>query len=783
MIIRRFRQSLFTIGLAIIMLVSVTSIVYAEEIERKLPIQQTEGVTITEVITPEAIVEKQVRVLPTYNSSNLGTFNNLNDLTTAVMKANKSIETDISFTYKGRLTDLQNLSDAISEALYLPGNDYVHGTLKFWSYQYDYTGNVSMEFEYLGTAKQEKYVTEKVKEIASSLTKPGMTDFEKVRVVNEYVVSHTIYSTDTITSPHHVYTYLTEGKAVCQAYALLTYRLLTEMGVETRYVVGDAGIRDKFEPHAWNSVKIDGIWYHLDTTWNDSSFNGSDMVSNIGYNYFLVTSEMLRKDHRWLEKKFPVANDNRYNYFQNVVYGIEHYGEIYYTDKATGYLSKLNLETGKHKELLQQRAYYLSAHHQFIYFSNYSRGGYLTAYNILTGETTIIDQSNVKELKNDGTYLYYKVGSVTKSYKLPIAVATSPITASNITIVNNASTDKDSITFKNLLEGAEYTIKDSSKKKLASFVAKDSTVSIKFKHLNPVGGSIFITVKKPYHSESKETKVTYKAEKLPALAAKNIVVTNAITNDTIRFSGLTKNNVYTVYTDAALKKVLTTFTATGTTKSVSVKQVGAKAGTMYVVVSKKGYFSSTSTKVSFKAEPVGALAAKNVTITNNIGRDKISFKGLTIGNTYTIYTDSKLKNKLSTFKATTTTKSLSFKQIGAKAGTLYFVTTKSGYLPSATTKVAYKAQPTTALASKNVKVTNAKVKDTIKFTGLKKDTTYVIYQDAKKKTKLASFKATGSTKTVTLKQLGTKAGKIYITALAPGYSVSPLTTVSYSKQK
>ncbi len=91
-----------------------------------------------------------------------------------------------------------------------------------------------------------------------------MSDFEKAKAVNDYIVLNTTYSENTATSPHNPYAILKEGKGVCQAYALLTYRLLKAGGMDVRYVTGYAG-----EDHAWNLVKVDGKWYHLDTTWND----------------------------------------------------------------------------------------------------------------------------------------------------------------------------------------------------------------------------------------------------------------------------------------------------------------------------------------------------------------------------------------------------------------------------------------------------------------------------------------------------------------------------------
>ena len=361
---------------------------------------------------------------------------------------------------------------------------------------------------------------------------------------------------------------------------------------------------------------------------------------------------------------------------------------------------------------------------------------------------------------------------------------TLPIATSAVTVTNNFK-NADLVNFKNLTLGATYKIyKDATKKtKIDEFTATKPSESRSIKQLSDSAGSVYITVKKPDYSESVATKVNYTAEKLPALAAKSVSITNNIASDNLVFKGLTKGYTYTIYSDAALKKKLTDFTATDTAKTITVKQVGAKAGAVYVVVSKSGYSASAATKVTFKAQPTAVLAAKNVTITNNITNDKLAFKGLLKGNTYTVYSDAALKKKLTSFTAKGTTQTLSLKQVGAKAGAVYVVANQPGYLSSAATKVAFKAQPTAALASKYVKVTNTKAKDTIKLSNLQKGTTYVIYNDEKKKTKLASFKPTGSSKTITLKQLGKNAGKIHITAQTPGYNVSALTTVSYSKQK
>lgn len=414
------RNVLTTAALTAALLAPTGTYAFAEE---ALPVsnQIIEEIDMTQqadVLEPEEIISIEVEELPSYSSAELGTFSSLEAAFDAAMIAVKDYGTTFSFTYTGNMSNLKtDFSNAFNLVMQKPGNDYFHGTIKSWSYSYTSAGKISVNLEYRATLEQEQFVTKRVKEIAAELSQPGMSDFDKVLAVNEYVVTNTIYSRTAKTTPHHVYAYLTEGKAVCQAYALLTYRLLTEMGVEARYVVGYAG-----EAHAWNSVKIDGVWYHLDTTWNDPSFNGKDTLTNVGYKYFLVTSETLRKDHSWEEGIFPEATDNRHSYMHKIYLGIRHNGEIYYSDSTNNYaLSKFNPETKHHETLLNRPSVHLAGNNEYIYFADLWNEDALTSYNIITKKTVVIDKVKASQLQIIDGFLHYKAGSTTKKYELPLS--------------------------------------------------------------------------------------------------------------------------------------------------------------------------------------------------------------------------------------------------------------------------------------------------------------------------------------------------------------------------
>lgn len=165
------------------------------------------------------------------------------------------------------------------------------------------TRNVSINFSYKKTqaemismkAASEKKATE----VLGTIITPGMTDLQKERAIHDYIINNTVYDIANYnkgTIPEEDYTdygVLILGKAVCEGYAKAMFRLLNQAGIECQYVVGigNGG------PHAWNRVKIDGVFYNVDATFDDPVVSdGSNMLR---YDYFNKTDADFMKDHSW----------------------------------------------------------------------------------------------------------------------------------------------------------------------------------------------------------------------------------------------------------------------------------------------------------------------------------------------------------------------------------------------------------------------------------------------------------------------------------------------------
>ena len=100
-------------------------------------------------------------------------------------------------------------------------------------------GQLRIGIEYLTTAEEEQRVVSACREIRAGLKLDGLSEFERVLALYEYVATHFIY--DGELQNFSAYDGLQTGKMVCQGYALLLRELLLQEGIPCRVVTGYAG--------------------------------------------------------------------------------------------------------------------------------------------------------------------------------------------------------------------------------------------------------------------------------------------------------------------------------------------------------------------------------------------------------------------------------------------------------------------------------------------------------------------------------------------------------------
>lgn len=144
---------------------------------------------------------------------------------------------------------------------------------------------------------------------------PNQKDYEIELALYKYLVDNVKYSkvvdnnqtyVTSVPTTHTMFGVLVDQVAVCDGYAKAYMYLMNACGIPTKFVGGySEGVG-----HAWNIVKIQGKYYHVDVTWGDTD----DAYSANYYTYFNENDEHMRKTHIWDERKYPKAQSTEHNF-------------------------------------------------------------------------------------------------------------------------------------------------------------------------------------------------------------------------------------------------------------------------------------------------------------------------------------------------------------------------------------------------------------------------------------------------------------------------------------
>ena len=118
------------------------------------------------------------------------------------------------------------------------------------------------------------------------------TDYKKVVAANEFIADQVSYN-DRLKN----HKYLPDDTYQCSQYTDALSLILSELGVQTRHLSGRSAPGEF--GHAWNAVKVDGVWYHTDATWYDGNRNTK---------YLLMTEDERRADIPIIDSDFRATN-------------------------------------------------------------------------------------------------------------------------------------------------------------------------------------------------------------------------------------------------------------------------------------------------------------------------------------------------------------------------------------------------------------------------------------------------------------------------------------------
>ncbi len=142
--------------------------------------------------------------------------------------------------------------------------------------------------------EKEDYIDDYVNRFVTGM--PELPDeYSKAKYIFDYLVDNTEYDIEAENN-QNICSVFVDNKSVCQGYAMAAKYLADELGIFCTIVYGDAG----GENHAWNLMRLDGTYCHVDITWGDTSYrNSSEGTSKAmtDYVYFGASDDLISENH------------------------------------------------------------------------------------------------------------------------------------------------------------------------------------------------------------------------------------------------------------------------------------------------------------------------------------------------------------------------------------------------------------------------------------------------------------------------------------------------------
>ena len=248
-------------------------------------------------------------MMPHLNASAQTVIDTKKELLAEIENALSSGKTKISFvTSDLDQTDFDTLNQNI-EGFYGVVKEYQIKSVKFLNKSYvtlncEISDNYYVEKAFFDEEdipeerEKARDLYEACKSFLTSLQSKKRSDYEKEKLIHDYIVSNVAYGypggkKEPEGDAYSAYGALVLKKAVCNGYAEGMKLLCDLSGVTCKMISGTAD----GEKHAWNDPE-------------------PDETSRIMYTYFNVDDTQMKADHKWNAALYQKAEGNEYNYYR-----------------------------------------------------------------------------------------------------------------------------------------------------------------------------------------------------------------------------------------------------------------------------------------------------------------------------------------------------------------------------------------------------------------------------------------------------------------------------------
>ena len=408
-----------------------------------------------------------------------------------------------------------------------------------------------------------------------------------------------------------------------------------------------------------------------------------------------------------------------------------------------------------------------------------------------------------KKLATAGLLLCVVIGSL-----LPVspvhAAASVPPAPSSIRVDNRPAGTSDLVTVSGLSAGDVVRVyaDGGAAAPIGSSTVNSgsSSTTVTIDQLGVSGGHIYVTVTQLSYSESRRIVKSFAEEPLsvpPAVTSIRITNRSGSANDQVTVRGLHVGDVVKVYKDASKTKLIGSSTVASSTTDgtvVSVGQLGAEEGVIYVAVTEPNKRESRAIEKGYDAEPrTGKPQMDQIRVINERGsNDHVIVSQLQPGDVVKVYASNRDSSPMAQAVVASGASSveipLALPSTGDGQGSIYVTVSAPPLLESERVSKRYNPEPVTpAIAPGMIVVTNEQegTDDHIEIFGLSAGDIVKVYPTADATYTVGTTTITSDSSLAVIKigQLGKQAGHVYITVTSASGRESSRTVKSYAAEQ
>ena len=137
-------------------------------------------------------------------------------------------------------------------------------------------------------------------------------DWDKEQYIHDFICENVVYDKLKKQYSHEILGPLGQGVGVCEGIAKSVKILCDKLSIPCIIAISENNPEKHIKyRHAWNVIQINGVWNHLDVT-----FDNSLGKKEVRYDYFNLDDKSIFKDHEPVIYKIPACSEGNHFYYK-----------------------------------------------------------------------------------------------------------------------------------------------------------------------------------------------------------------------------------------------------------------------------------------------------------------------------------------------------------------------------------------------------------------------------------------------------------------------------------